>query len=376
MNILFNIIGVDPPFNPRHGGAIGKLVGYQIDYLQKKGHKVIALVDKESNFKKEGINIIFYSGKSSCDNVIEFVVYGFLQFIKISKVNADIIISVHPRNIVSSFFYSKFSKKKWMAWELDHIFWVRPINRVKLVYHLMIKFSSKIFSISSQQKRWILERGIHRDKVELVYDCIDTDRFCPSDIINRENYILYVAKFTERKNHIALINAFKNIIDNGNFPNLNLFLVGSKSGIFTQRDKVNSSFYYLQCQSLVEKNGLNKRVSFFDIINEDELIELYRKCELFVMPSLEEGFGLTLLEAMSCGCVCIASNIEPLPEVLSDSGYLVKPLDINELTERIRFLLNNDKERERLGVLARQRAIKMFSHKRIREIFENQLLKT
>ncbi|MBL7196612.1 MAG: glycosyltransferase family 4 protein [Candidatus Omnitrophica bacterium] len=370
VKIIFNIIGVDPPFNKEHGGAMGKLISYQIDFLQKQGHEVIAFVDKESYFKKEGIRVILYNGKTSCDNILVFILYGFFQFICLRNINADIVISTHPRNIVSSFLYSRYKRKKWIAWELDHVFWVKPITCTKKIFYMFIKFAKMVFTISSQQKRWILERGCCSDRIELVYDCIDTDWFIPSRQAKRDNYILYVAKFSERKNHLFLIKAFEKVIDSIGSSDLRLLLIGSKTGVFTQRERFGKSSSFLKCERYVSEKGLSQRVDFLDDIKEEELIRFYQKAKLFVMPSVEEGFGLTLLEAMACGCTCIANNIEPLSEVLGASGILFEAADSSQLADKIYNVLVDSREREKLGVIARERAVSIFDKKKIGEIFE------
>jgi glycosyltransferase involved in cell wall biosynthesis len=86
--------------------------------------------------------------------------------------------------------------------------------------------------------------------------------------------------------------------------------------------------------------------------------------ELFVFPSLYEGFGLPVLEAMSCGTPVISSNRSSIPEIMGSAGILIDPTDVRDLAERIVGLLRDSKERERLRVLGKEQAA-LFSWKEV-----------
>ena len=77
-------------------------------------------------------------------------------------------------------------------------------------------------------------------------------------------------------------------------------------------------------------------------IPESEMPYLYSACDLFVHPSLYEGFGLPCLEAMSCGCPVISSNATSLPEVVNDAGYLLPPTDVAQFLNTINTLLSSN----------------------------------
>lgn len=88
-----------------------------------------------------------------------------------------------------------------------------------------------------------------------------------------------------------------------------------------------------------------------------------------MFPYLEEGFGMSLLEAMACGCPCIANNIESMSEALGPAGWLVNIENLDELIIAIETLLNNDELRQQLSCLARQRAISLFDRNLIGKQF-------
>ena len=133
-----------------------------------------------------------------------------------------------------------------------------------------------------------------------------------------EPYILYVGGISPNKNLLRLIQAFE--IVKGAFPQLRLILAGDHSG-----DGFKSC-----CQQLMEEievRGLASDVLFTGFVPEDELPALYSGASLFAFPSLDEGFGLPVLEAMACGTAVVASAGNSLEEVVGDAAVLVNPLD-------------------------------------------------
>jgi glycosyltransferase involved in cell wall biosynthesis len=91
-------------------------------------------------------------------------------------------------------------------------------------------------------------------------------------------------------------------------------------------------------------------------VPDDDLAALYQSCAVFCYPSLYEGFGLPLLEAMRSGAACVTSNLSSLPEVGGDAVAYVDPKNVGDIRDALARLLTSDEERRRLGELARQRA--------------------
>ena len=106
----------------------------------------------------------------------------------------------------------------------------------------------------------------------------------------------------------------------------------------------------------VEELGLKSDVIFPGYAPESELIAIYNMADLFVYPSLYEGFGLPPLEAMACGVPVITSNVSSLPEVVGDAGITVNPLDVNKLAEAMGSVLNSNTLREEMSQKGLKRA--------------------
>jgi glycosyltransferase involved in cell wall biosynthesis len=93
-------------------------------------------------------------------------------------------------------------------------------------------------------------------------------------------------------------------------------------------------------------------------LTDSEVLSLYGGADVFVYPSLYEGFGLPVLEAIACGCPVIASNVSSLPEVVGEAGLLVDPYNIEALARAIRTVLDDDelkREMSRKGIAQAQK---------------------
>ncbi|MCK5573807.1 MAG: glycosyltransferase family 4 protein, partial [Bacteroidetes bacterium] len=90
--------------------------------------------------------------------------------------------------------------------------------------------------------------------------------------------------------------------------------------------------------------------------NQTDLISLYQHASALVMPSLYEGFGLPLVEAMACGVPVVGSRAASIPEVVGDAGVLVDPFDVGDLASALLRVLNDEGLRETLRVCGLHRA--------------------
>jgi glycosyltransferase involved in cell wall biosynthesis len=102
-----------------------------------------------------------------------------------------------------------------------------------------------------------------------------------------------------------------------------------------------------------ERPGAVRQLGF---VQDSDLAALYRLCTVFAYPSLYEGFGLPLLEAMASGAACVTSNVSSLPEVGGDAVVYADPLSVDSIRDALARLLASADERARLGEAARERA--------------------
>jgi glycosyltransferase involved in cell wall biosynthesis len=151
-------------------------------------------------------------------------------------------------------------------------------------------------------------------------------------------FIMYSGASDERKNHAGLIQAFAKLKTDG-FTGFQLALVGGLPE--ENREKFRNI-----------ANNLNlseKEVIITGQVSDEELIALYNLCELFVFPSLHEGFGLPALEAMSCGAPVIGSDSTSIPEILANPKLLFDPCSSESIANVIKHILSDDEYRARVA---------------------------
>ena len=101
-------------------------------------------------------------------------------------------------------------------------------------------------------------------------------------------------------------------------------------------------------QQFIEANNLAEHITFLGKPNHEELVLLYNAADILLAPSLYEGFGLTILEAMGCGTPTITSNVSSLPEVAGNAAVLVEPMDVDAIVEAVKQINNEPNYRQDL----------------------------
>lgn len=146
----------------------------------------------------------------------------------------------------------------------------------------------------------------------------------------KKNFLMYIGSFDQRKNHRALIKAFS-LIPKEIRGRYELVIAGNGwDAIYKElRD------FALKCNLSMDE------VNFVGHIADQDLLKLYNLCDLFVFPSLFEGFGLPILEAMSCGKPAIGSNSTSIPEVIGHPDALFDPTSPSSIAEKITEVLTN-----------------------------------
>lgn len=134
-------------------------------------------------------------------------------------------------------------------------------------------------------------------------------------------YLLYVGVLEPRKNVDRLVEAFGRVADR--LPDVSLVIAGRKGWMY---DRI-----FAQVNAL----GLHDRVRFTGYVASEDLPALYAGARLFAYPSRYEGFGLPVLEAMSCGAPVVTTRVSSMPEVAGDAAMLVPPDDVAALAEAL-----------------------------------------
>lgn len=214
----------------------------------------------------------------------------------------------------------------------------------KKVFSAAVKNSAKIIVPSEFVKNQLKkEWGIKEKKIEVTYEGVDEEmlkiikeikendfeKIAEKYELNRP-YLFYVGNAQPHKNLNRLISVFGKL--KKTYSDLSLVLSGPDNYFWKKLIK----------ESHVEN------VIFTGYISEKDLVVLYQNAEVFIMPSLEEGFGIPILEAMACSCPVISSNQGSLPEVAGDAVLYFDPKDEKDIIEKISRVLNDLRLRKEL----------------------------
>ena len=176
--------------------------------------------------------------------------------------------------------------------------------------------------------------GVPLAQIDVVYPGVDAiyRPLSPADVAAfrerqdlADRFILHVGTLQPRKNIPTLIEAFAQAAP----PDVLLVLVGGKGWLFDD------------IFSRVQTLGLQERVRFTGYVPDEDLPLWYNAASVLAFPSLYEGFGMPVVEAMACGTPVIAANGSSLPEVVGEAGLLFDPQNVSELADRLTAVLHN-----------------------------------
>jgi len=203
-----------------------------------------------------------------------------------------------------------------------------------------LKRADALISDSHFTKQTVIEAlGCPAERIHVVHLGVEHSVFRPQSIPegfrklykleDQTHHVLYVGSENPRKNLPRLLKAFAQI--HKQIPDVRLIKIGSPE-------------YGPQAEKLrhqVQLLGLEDDVVFIDHVSDKDLALFYNFADLFVFPSIYEGFGLPPLEAMACGTPVICSNAASLPEVVGDAAMMVDPYETDGLANAMLSLLSN-----------------------------------
>jgi len=218
----------------------------------------------------------------------------------------------------------------------------------RLLVPRILRASRIIIADSESTRRDIIQTyGLPPEKVRVIYPGYNPHVYFPSRFVpvlgrHRDPYLLYVGNLLPHKNLLRLLDALA--ILRRRQP-CRLIIRGE-----------GQPAYVRALQERVETLGLGDAVTFLGYTAEGGLRELYVRAACFVLPSLGEGFGLPVLEAMACGTPVVTTNVSSLPEVAGDAALKVDPYDSIGLAEAIYSVLTDRDLSEELHQRGPQRA--------------------
>ncbi|MFN3337383.1 MAG: glycosyltransferase family 4 protein [Thermomicrobium sp.] len=222
---------------------------------------------------------------------------------------------------------------------------------LRLLTALSVRRARRVIAVSETTRRDLVQLyGMAPERITTIPNGIDADwRRVDDGELERwrrqqglpERFLLFVGTVQPRKNLTTLLEAFAQLGPEFPWP---LFVVGAAGWL--------DSPIYRRAEAL----GLARRVRFTGYVPPEELRYWYSAATIFIYPSLYEGFGLPLLEAMACETPVITSNCSALPEVAGDAAVLVEPTDPLAIAAAIRSLAMDEERRRMLAQAGRERA--------------------
>ncbi|EKE14917.1 MAG: glycosyl transferase group 1 [uncultured bacterium] len=265
------------------------------------------------------------------------------------------VVTIH--DLAYFYFPEDFTKKD--LWQLKN--WTKSsVNK-----------SSRIIAVSKTTKKDVIKNyQVDENKVSVVYNGYEKlsdqrskikDQNDISKFKNKKPYILFVGTIQPRKNLDVLIDAFDKF--SKTHSDFKLVIVGKKGWLF-------ESIF-----AKVKTMNLENKVIFTGHVTDEELIWFYKNAFCLALPSLYEGFGIPILEAMSYDCPTIVSMTSSLPEIGGDASLYFDPKNSDDLLEKLNTLKDNVKLRKELISKGKQR-IKDFSWEKCGKETLEVILKT
>jgi glycosyltransferase involved in cell wall biosynthesis len=245
-------------------------------------------------------------------------------FIAPLKAPCPVVITMHD---ITYLLYPAYFARRW-------------IQYMKSIAPATVRSAAAIICVSENSKRDVVEAyKIPPAKVHVVPHGVDHQRFHPGAALDpawarqtgiRKGYILHVGELSHRKNIPGLLRAVAHLRSVGKWGSRQLVLAGAEAPGMLGADEIHATIHQLELAAAVVLAGR---------VPDEHLPGLYAQASLLVMPSLYEGFGLPVLEAMAAGTPVLASNTSSLPEVAGTAAILVAPDDTMALAEALASVL-------------------------------------
>lgn len=236
----------------------------------------------------------------------------------------------------------------------------------RLVVPNVIKDAALIVTVSEFSKNQIISQfSIEATKIQVIPPCIeDAWLSCLNVESSVDEYIFMNSGEAANKNLKRALRAYALYRRSGAGSKYRLKIAGVKKR------------FHPVFRSLASDLKITEFVDFLEYLSDDRLRALYKNASLFMMPSVAEGFGIPVLEAMACGVPIIASNVTCLPEVASSAAVYFNPYSIEDMASTIERVLKSPEIRERLSVSGIERA-QSFRHsvvtKRVGQLWKQLL---
>ena len=225
---------------------------------------------------------------------------------------------------------------------------------VELNYH----YASQVSPVCAYNARWEKRLGVEESRIDVIFNGVDPAKFQRVDPDPRDHPLVStVGLIYQLKGQIDMIDSTAIIKEQ--FPDVEVRFYGTAS----------DQKYYDDCKKKVIDLKLEKNVNFAGSTKEPW--KVYSNADVVAFSSISEGFPYVVVEAMLCGAAIISTDVGGVREALGEAGILVPAKQPRQMAEAVSFLLANPQERERLGKLAKERALEYFTEETFLNNYES-----
>ena len=206
--------------------------------------------------------------------------------------------------------------------------------------------------VTQNSFQWYERLLLDHEQLQVVHNGVDLEHINrvvsnpPNDDTDEAFRVCTVGRMIPVKNQSTLVQAFPSIIDQ--YPQSELILIGDGP-------------LRSELESTARSLGISDRVQFTGTVSRSDVYDYFGNCDVFVIPSLAEGFCVAAVEAMAAGLPVVASDIPVFHEVIGEPGLFVNPDDPDAFANKLESLLRNVSYREEKGEACRRRAHRKFS---------------
>jgi glycosyltransferase involved in cell wall biosynthesis len=340
-------IGIDARIilNPEKGDAIGaghytyQLIRHLLE-IDKENEYVLffdfRVREKDiKKFSRPNVKIKFYPF-SDYKKYLPGAYNEILGTATLVKENLDILHTTSPMSRIPVSYRGKtiVTVHDLAVYKVPDVFPRLASTKTRAVLNLMISKADKIIAVSESTEKDICEIfKCPKDKIQVIYSGFDKRLFEESGIARervlekygiKDRYILFLGTLEPIKNVVRLLEAYK--IFRSNCKRDNTVKCDWKLVMAGKNGWLSKDF-----KQVAKDLEIGKNVIFTGYVIGDDLVPLFKNADFFVMPSLYEGFGTTVLEAFATGTPAIVSNVSSLPEIADGAALFVNPLDVQDI---------------------------------------------
>ncbi|MFX1444613.1 MAG: glycosyltransferase family 4 protein [Promethearchaeota archaeon] len=347
-----NILIISQVFPPKRGGV--QTAAYNTaKFLSKFGHNVVVVTSKWADERRkvhEMDGFLVYRFKSYNPPEIKGITQiSSLRFNPFMLIKLPRIIKKHNIQLIHA--QGRLFPISWLTAIANKLIFKRPMlinvqgrlevgvsglienifdkTITKQVYQRALK---KIICVSESLKVRLLNLGVKEEKLAVVSNGVDISefkkianaKFFDKFLDGKKDYkkVVFVGRLDAQKGVEYLIRAIPNVIKD--FSKVHFFILGNGN-------------LELKLKNLAKELNILENITFLDMIPLEKMAEFYSSADVFCLPSIHEGFPLSIAEALSIGLIIVASATEGIPEAIIENknGFLATPRNVRELTAKL-----------------------------------------